>query len=121
VPPVAPTTGWRNSLILPRDYYVRLDGNDYSVHPQVIGQRVEVIADLSRVLVHAGGLVVADHARVWARHQVITDPAHRAAADLMRRQRITVVRPPEQAEVETRELVVYDDACGTGELEGGAA
>lgn len=122
MPPVLPVTGWRNSLILPRDHYVRLDGNDYSVHPQVIGSRIEVIADLSRVLVHAGGLVVADHPRVWARHQVITDPAHRAAADLMRRQRATIVRPISH-DVETRRLGVYDDACGTGDLqaEGGAA
>jgi transposase len=34
LPPVAPVTGWANSLRLPRDHYVRLDGNDYSVHPR---------------------------------------------------------------------------------------
>ena len=33
LPPVAPATGWRASLRLPRDHYVRLDSNDYSVHP----------------------------------------------------------------------------------------
>jgi hypothetical protein len=27
-----------------------------------------------------GDLVVADHDRVWARHQTITDPEHLAAA-----------------------------------------
>jgi transposase len=32
LPPVAPATGWRSSLRLPRDHYVRLDANDYSVH-----------------------------------------------------------------------------------------
>ena len=42
LPPVAPAVGWRASLRLPRDHYVRLDGNDYSVHPAVIGRRVEV-------------------------------------------------------------------------------
>ncbi len=42
LPPVAPATGWRSSLRLPRDHYVRLDCNDYSVHPAVIGRRVEV-------------------------------------------------------------------------------
>jgi len=26
----APSTGWRASVRLPRDHYVRLDGNDYS-------------------------------------------------------------------------------------------
>ena len=42
LPPVAPETGWRASLRLPRDHYVRLDANDYSVHPAVIGRRIEV-------------------------------------------------------------------------------
>ncbi len=39
LPPVAPATGWRSSTRLARDHYVRLDGNDYSVHPGVIGRR----------------------------------------------------------------------------------
>ena len=34
LPPIdTATIGWRNSLVLPRDYYVRLDTCDYSVHP----------------------------------------------------------------------------------------
>jgi hypothetical protein len=41
---VAPPTGWRS--LLPRDHYIRLDSNDYSVHPTMIGRRVEVTADL---------------------------------------------------------------------------
>jgi Mu transposase-like protein len=49
LPPVPPVTGWRNSLRLPRDHYVRVDANDYSVHPAVIGRRIEVIANLARV------------------------------------------------------------------------
>ena len=49
LPPVAPVTGWRSSLRLARDHYVRLDSNDYSVHPAVVGRRVEVRADLDRV------------------------------------------------------------------------
>ena len=48
LPPVAPATGWRSSTRLARDHYVRLDSNDYSVHPGVIGRRVELIADLHR-------------------------------------------------------------------------
>ena len=39
LPPVAPVVGWRSSQRLPRDHYVRLDSNDYSVHPSVIGRR----------------------------------------------------------------------------------
>ena len=52
LPPVAPVTGWRTSTRLARDHYVRLDGNDYSVHPTVIGRRIEVVADLARVRAH---------------------------------------------------------------------
>jgi transposase len=33
LPPVPPEFGWRKSLRLPRDHYVRIDSNDYSVHP----------------------------------------------------------------------------------------
>jgi transposase len=120
LPPVAPETGWRSSLRLPRDHYIRLDANDYSVHPAVIGRRVEVIAGLDRVRVLSGGQTVADHERAWARHQVITDAEHKAAAAALRRQRVGVLRPvgPEP-EVEQRSLDVYDAMLGTGD--GGAA
>ena len=63
LPPVAPATGWRSSTRLARDHYVRLDGNDYSVHTAVIGRRVEVLADLHRVRVLCDGRLVADHER----------------------------------------------------------
>jgi transposase len=115
LPPVAPATGWRASLRLPRDYYVRLDSNDYSVDPAVIGQRIEVIADLGRVRAFCGGRVVADHERIWARHQTLTDPAHWTAAQALRRQRLTIVRPAEP-EVQIRCLADYDTALG---LDGG--
>ena len=65
LPPVSPATGWRSALQLPRDYYIRLDSNDYSVHPAVIGRRIEVVADLTRVRVLCEGRVVADHERIW--------------------------------------------------------
>jgi hypothetical protein len=39
LPPVATATGWRSAPRLARDHYVRLDGNDDSVHPSVIGRR----------------------------------------------------------------------------------
>ena len=77
LPPVAPEAGWHKSLRLPRDHYVRLDSNDYSVHPAMIGRRVEVHADLARVWVTCEGAVVADHHRVWARHQTLTDSSTR--------------------------------------------
>jgi transposase len=116
LPPVAPATGWRASLRLPRDYYVRLDSNDYSVDPAVIGQRIEVAADLDRVRVFCGGKLAADHERIWARHQTLTDPAHWAAAQALRRQRLAIVRPPAEPEVQIRCLADYDTALG---LDGG--
>ena len=64
LPPVPPATGWRASARLPRDHYLRLDSNDYSVHPAVIGRRVEVTAGLDRVRVACEGKVVADHERI---------------------------------------------------------
>ena len=51
LPAVPPVTGWRSSTRLARDHYLRLDGNDYSVHPAAIGRRVELAADLHRVRV----------------------------------------------------------------------
>lgn len=121
LPPVAPATGWRASMRLPRDHYVRLDSNDYSVHPGVIGRRVEVIADLDRVRVVCDGAAVADHARVWAWHQTISDPAHVAAAKALRRARIGMLRPTREPEVETRRLADYDTALGVVVDEGPVA
>ena len=112
LPPVAPVMGWRLSGRLPRDYYVRLDSNDYSVHPSVIGRRIEVVADLDRVRVFCDGRVVADHDRVWARHQSLTLPEHASAAQRLRRERIGLVRPAAELDVETRRLADYDTALG---------
>jgi transposase len=112
LPPVPPTTGWRQLLRLPRDHYVRLDGNDYSVDPAAIGRRVVVSADLDRVRVTCDGSLVADHERVWAKHQTISDPKHLVAAKALRRNRIDLVRPPAQTEVEIRSLAAYDAALG---------
>jgi transposase len=121
LPPVPPATGWRSSLMLPRDHYVRLDSNDYSVHPGVIGRRVEVIADLHRVRVVCDGRLVGDHERVWAWHQTISDPEHTAAARALRRERVGVLRPVAEPEVEQRPLADYDTALGIDDVDGGVA
>jgi transposase len=112
LPPVPPATGWRSSTRLARDHYIRLDSNDYSVHPTVIGRRIEVIADLDRVRVLSEGRVVADHERAWAKHQTISDPEHLAAAKLLRWERITIVRPAAEPDVQIRCLDDYDIALG---------
>ena len=116
LPPVPPEVGWRQTLRLPRDHYVRLDSNDYSVHPAVVGRRIEVHADLDRVWVTCEGAIVADHARVWAQHQTITDFEHTVAAKLLRQGRGDLLRPVADAvtgeEIEIRSLGFYDRALG---------
>jgi len=117
LPPVAPVTGWRRTARLPRDHYIRLDSNDYSVDPVVVGRRIEVTAGPARVRVSCEGRIVADHERCWARHQTITDPAHLAAAQQLRsaRRRLAPVPGPADAEVEHRDLAVYDLLSGSRE------
>jgi transposase len=121
LPPVPPAVGARSSLRLPRDHYVRVDSNDYSVSPEVIGRRIELLVDLGRVRAFCDGRLVADHARVWARHQTITDQAHRDAAMRLRRERLQLVRPPVEPEVQLRCLADYDTALGVDDVDGGVA
>jgi hypothetical protein len=112
LPPVAPAVGWVNRVRLGRDYYVRVDSNDYSVDPAVIGRFVDVHADLSRVEVRHEGRLVAAHDRVWARGQTIADPAHVSAAKQLREQ-FQLPRPaadPHDGLV--RDLADYDRAFG---------
>jgi len=85
LPPVAPQVGLTARVRLGRDYYVRVDGCDYSVDPRVIGRFVEITAVATELVVRCDGRVVARHARCWARHSVITDPDHQVTAAQMRR------------------------------------
>jgi transposase len=115
LPPVAPVTGWRLATRLPRDHYVRVDSNDYSVDPLVIGRTVEITAGLEEVTVTCGGRVVARHPRCWAAHQSITDPAHAAAAAQLRQVRRLATARPADAAVQQRDLADYDRILGTGD------
>jgi hypothetical protein len=117
LPPIPLHLGWRNKIRLGRDYYVRLDTNDYSVDPTVIGQMVDVIADLERARVRAEGRLVADHARVWARGTTVTDPAHVEVAAWLRKQfqqPRAVVRDQDDL---ARDLSDYDRAFGLSDQE----
>jgi transposase len=117
LPPVAPVTGWHASLRLPRDHYIRLDSNDYSVHPVVVGRRVEVAADLNRVRAFCDGQLVADHERCWARHQTLSDLAHLQTAARLRHHRATRSRVTTD-EVELRCLADYDTVFGLDDAHG---
>ncbi len=117
LPPIAPAVGWVNRVRLGRDYYVRLDSSDYSVDPAMIGRFIDVTADLDRVEVRHEGRLVAAHDRVWARGMTITDPAHVAAAKVLREQ-YQQPRPAPDPRAEelardlTRDLADYDRAFG---------
>jgi hypothetical protein len=114
LPPIPLHLGWRNRIRLGRDYYVRLDTNDYSVDPTVIGRLVDVSADLNRVRVRAQGRIVADHPRVWARGTTITDPVHVQTAARLRKQfqQPRAVAGAPAGDDLARDLSDYDRAFG---------
>jgi transposase len=119
LPPVAPATGWRYQVRLPRDHYVRVDTCDYSVDPAAIGRRIEVAADLEHVTATLDGVPMARHERSWAPHQTITDPAHAAAAALMRRGHQRAACAPTSGDpVEIRDLSRYDVMFGLAAADG---
>jgi transposase len=96
LPPLAPQVGLTCRTRLGRDYYVRVDTADYSVDPRVIGKFVDVTATPDEVRVVCDGHLVARHHRSWAKHDVVTDPVHAAAAAKMR-QALALQRQSRQA------------------------
>ena len=111
LPPISPQFGFGNRVRLPRDYYVSVLGNDYSVDPAGIGRMVNVRADLHEVTVMLEGRTLACHDRVWGSGQTITDPAHVTAAGRMR----VAFQNPRPVAIEAdlgRDLADYDTAFG---------
>lgn len=84
LPPIAPAVGLSSRIRLGRDYYVRIDANDYSIDPKMIGRFVDVTASMDTVTAVCDGQLVARHPRSWAKTQVVTDPAHVDAAARLR-------------------------------------
>src|SRR5215210_114583 len=60
------------------DPYLRVDTNDYSLEPGLVGRRVEVIVDQQHVTAVAldTGELACRHRRIFARHQTITALEH---------------------------------------------
>lgn len=119
LPPVAPTSGTTVSTRLGRDYYVAIASSAYSVHPEAIGRMVTVTATLDRVRAHCGDRVVAEHGRFWGAHGLASDPAHVAAASVLRQQflhRRTGTEDRLEVDVEVADLGAYDAVFGTGEV-----
>ena len=112
LPPVAPSHGFNTQVRLPRDYYVRVCGNDYSVDPSVIGRLVDVGADLDQVWVRFGGRIVAAHDRSWGNALTITDTGHVQTAARLR-EAFNQPRPvPPADDGLVRNLADYDTAFG---------
>lgn len=96
---------------LQRDYYVRVAGNDYSVHPHAIGSFCEVSYNLEEVVVKSSGQLLARHRRAWGSGLTISDPSHVSAASEMRLL-CQMRKPPSKDEDLFRDPSDYDSHFG---------
>jgi transposase len=85
------------------DPYVRVDSNDYSLDPRLVGRRVELRVSQRELLAVAldTGELACRHVRSFARHRTITALEHARALRELR-------GAPAEPEVETRPLARYD-------------
>ena len=109
-PPVLPDPSWRFTTRLPRDHYVRVATNDYSVNPRFVGRRVDVRVMLDEVIATCDGTEVARHRRCVAKHQTLLAPDHSRVLRAMRAEAQLAATLVD--EVEERDLSVYDRALG---------
>lgn len=88
---------------VPPDPYVRVDSNDYSLDPLLVGRRVELRVSQREVVAAAldTGELACRHARSFARHRTITALEHARALRELR-------GSPPEPEVELRPLARYD-------------
>jgi Mu transposase, C-terminal domain len=102
LPAVMPDVARRWVTRVSPDPYLRVDTNDYSLDPRLVGQRVEVRVDQTHILAAAldTGELACRHQRVFAKHRTIT------AIDHARAQRDR--RRPQDETVEVRPLARYD-------------
>jgi hypothetical protein len=102
LPAAMPDVSKRWVIRVPPDPYLRVDTNDYSLDPLLVGQRVEVRVDPQHVLAAAldTGQLACRHVRTFAKHRTVTALEHaRAQRDSRRSQ---------DATVEVRCLARYD-------------
>jgi transposase len=87
------------------DPYLRVDTNDYSLDPQLVGRRVEVTVDQQHVTAVAldTGELACCHRRVFARHRTLTALEHARALRAGHHD-----RRAGDDEVEVRPLARYD-------------
>jgi transposase len=103
LPAVMPDTARRWVTRVPPDPHLRIDTNDYSLDPLLVGRRVEVRADQRQVraVVLDTGEIACAHQRSFARHLTITALEHARA---LRHGR----QAPAETPVEVRPLARYD-------------
>jgi transposase len=102
LPATMPDTALRWVIRVPPDPHLRVDTNDYSLDPALVGRRVEVRVDQREVTAVAldTGEVACRHARVFARHRTITALEHA--------RKLREGRKPAETPVEVRPLARYD-------------
>jgi transposase len=99
-------TDRRTVIRVPAQPLIRVDRNDYSIDPAFAGRRIDVRVSQSEIVatVLDTGELAARHARVFAGHQTIIDPAHQDRLERQREHR----RQRHEVVVEQRPLSVYD-------------
>jgi transposase len=104
LPARPPDTARRWVTRVPPDPHLRVDTNDYSLDPGLVGRRIEVAVDQRHVTAIAldTGEVACRHQRVFARHRTITALEHARALRTARGGR------PVETPVEVRPLARYD-------------
>jgi len=107
LPDPLPRTDERFVLRVAPQPYFRLDRNDYSLDPRLVGRRVEVRAGQRAIVAVSldSGEIAAKHRRSFAAGLAFTDPTHQAALDELRGER---KRRRSEPEVEIRPLARYD-------------
>jgi transposase len=103
LPEAMPDTARRWVIRVPPDPHLRVDSNDYSLDPALVGRRVEVSVEQRHVTAIAldTGELACRHQRSYAKHRTITALEHARALRAAR-------RAPADAVVEVRPLARYD-------------
>jgi transposase len=103
LPEAMPDTTRRWVIRVPPDPHLRVDSNDYSLDPALVGRRVEITVDQRQVTAIAldTGELACRHQRSYAKHRTITALEHARALKAAR-------RAPDDTVVEVRPLARYD-------------
>jgi transposase len=106
LPDLRPDTDRRLIARVPPDPHLRVDRNDYSLDPRLVGERIEVKIGQRELLAVALGTgeLAGHHRRAFAGGLTITDPDHRRALEQLRGER----RHRREPDVEVRPLARYD-------------